>query len=354
MQLDLLMDLEAVRAARIESIDDAPVPVARPALRGRTQAAKTWCGGAGAVAMMWIMEFVADPERMGESTLPGGRVLGWAEWGPEDGVPVLLCPGAATSRWLGFGPGVVHSLGVRLVSVDRPGLGVSSPSPGRTFADFAADMRDFAALRGLERPAVVGNSQGAPFALACAVDGIAAAVAVVSGADEVAAPRFAGALPDELRGIVDRVAADPLGAEEMFRGFGAEAMLAMVMGGSPEPDLRVYRDPAFAAAYRRALDEAFAQGSGGYARDTVLAMGRWPFDLGRVRVPVDLWYGELDTSHSPDNGATLATRIPHARRHVVQGIGGAVLWTDAERILRRLVDRAASGVAAAQDGDPAP
>ncbi|WP_433467817.1 alpha/beta fold hydrolase [Spirillospora sp. CA-128828] len=108
------------------------------------------------------------------------------------------------------------------------------------------------------------------------------------------------------------------------------------MDASPKPDLRVYQDPAFAAAYRRALDEAFAQGPDGYARDTTLAMGRWSFDLGQINVPVDLWYGELDTSHSPDNGATLASRIPHARRHVVEGIGGAVLWTEAARILQSL------------------
>ncbi|WP_235037366.1 alpha/beta fold hydrolase [Actinomadura sp. K4S16] len=282
------------------------------------------------------MMFVADPERTGETTLPDGRLLGWAEWGPEDGTPVLLCPGAATSRWLGFGAGAVRPLGVRLVSVDRPGLGASSPSPGRTFADFATDVSAFFALRGLERPAVVGNSQGAPFALACAVAGLASSVAVVSGADEVAAPEFATALPDELRGLVDRVAADPRGAEEFFRGFGADAMWTMVMNGSPESDLRVYGEPAFAAAYRRALDEAFAQGPDGYARDTVLAMGRWPFDLAAIGVPVDLWYGEQDTTHSPDNGATLATRIPHARRHVVEGIGGAVLWTHADRVLRTL------------------
>lgn len=70
--------------------------------------------------------YVDDPAGVGESRLSDGRLLGWAEWGPPDGVPVLLCPGAGTSRWLGFGAGAVGALGVRLVSVDRPGLGASS------------------------------------------------------------------------------------------------------------------------------------------------------------------------------------------------------------------------------------
>jgi pimeloyl-ACP methyl ester carboxylesterase len=293
--------------------------------------------------MMRIMRArVDDPVRLGESRLPDGRLLGWAEWGPPDGVPVLLCPGAATSRWLGFGTDVVDALGVRLVSVDRPGLGSSTPAPGRTYADFAADVRDLVGLRGLACPAVVGNSQGAPFALACAAAGVATALAIVAGADEVAAPEFAGVLPAELRRLVDTTAADPAGAEQIFAGFDADAMWDMVTSGSREADLAVYREPGFEAAYRRALHEGFTQGPAGYARDTVLAMGRWPFDLAEITVPVDVWYGEQDTSHSPDNGATLAARIPGAVRHLVPGIGGAVLWTRAESILRCLLGRAST------------
>ncbi|MGW3497131.1 hypothetical protein [Streptomyces sp. NPDC001020] len=41
---------------------------------------------------------VADPARLGHTLLPDGRRLAWAEWGPEEGTAVLLCPGAATSR----------------------------------------------------------------------------------------------------------------------------------------------------------------------------------------------------------------------------------------------------------------
>lgn len=214
-----------------------------------------------------------QPARLGELELTDGRVLGWAEWGAPDGTPVLLSPGAATSRSLGFGFAELDGLGVRLVSVDRPGLGASGPDPGRGFASFARDVGELAAHRGLGRPPMVGNSQGAPFALAAASAGVVSGLAVVSGA----------------------------------------------------------------AAYRKAMGEAFAQGAAGYARDTVLAMGRWSIDLAAIRVPVWLWYGAEDTSHSPDNGAWLATRIPGARRELVDGIGGAVLWTHAGPILRALL-----------------
>ncbi len=132
---------------------------------------------------------VADPARLGTATLRDGRRLGWAEWGPEGGVPVVLCPGAATSRSLGFGTDVLAERGVRLVSADRPGLGASDPAPGRTLLDWPGDLAELAADRGLGTPLVVGYSQGAPFALACAAAGAARAVAVATLARRIPGAR---------------------------------------------------------------------------------------------------------------------------------------------------------------------
>ncbi|MFF9481281.1 alpha/beta fold hydrolase [Streptomyces sp. NPDC014733] len=281
---------------------------------------------------------VGDPARTGTARLPDGRLLGWAEWGPADGRPVVLCPGAATSRWLGFGADVVDGFGVRLVSVDRPGLGASTPAPGRTLTGFAADLRALCAARDLGRPAVVGNSQGAPFALACAVAGVAGSLALVSAADEVAT---ADGVDAGVRELVALTARDPAAAEEFFAAFTAAAMHEMVLTTSPARDRAVYESPAFAAAYRRALDEGFAQGAAaGYARDTVLAMSRWPLDLAAVTVPCAIWYGTEDTTHSPDHGARLAARIPGARRHLVPDAGGALLWTHAAQVLTALLSGA--------------
>ncbi|WP_346268218.1 alpha/beta hydrolase [Streptomyces sp. SCUT-3] len=285
---------------------------------------------------------VDPPVRTGTCRLPDGRALGWSEWGPPDGAPVLLCPGAATGSRLGFGTDLVDTLGVRLVSADRPGLGASDPAPGRTLDDWARDVRHLAAERGLGRPALVGYSQGAPFALACAAHGLASAVAVVSGTDELASPRFADALEPEVRRLVDLAVADPEAAEALFAGFGsADVLWEVIAAGSSETDLAVYRQPSFETALRGALADGFARGPAGYARDTLLAMGRWPFAPADVAVPVDLWYGRQDTSptHSPDLGAGLAALLPDARRHLVPGAGGALLWTRAEPVLRSLLER---------------
>lgn len=76
--------------------------------------------------------------------------------------------------------------------MDRPGLGRSDPSPNRTLLDGAQDLHTLAAALSLDRPAIVGFSQGAPLALACAAAGAASAVAVVPGTDELATLRGTG------------------------------------------------------------------------------------------------------------------------------------------------------------------
>lgn len=281
---------------------------------------------------------VEAPHRLGTTTLPDGRRLGWAEWGPDDAEPVLLFPGAATSRWLGLAACAAED--VRVVSLDRPGLGASDPAEGRTLGTWAQDVEELVRLRDLGRPRGIAFSQGAPFGLACAAAGVLGALAVVSGTDELAAPAVRAQLPPDVGGLVDLCAHDPAGARALFAGLAStDAMWAMVRSGSSPRDLAVYEEPSFARAYRTAMDEAFAQGPGGCTLDTLLSMSPWPFDPTAIEVPVHLWYGRLDTSpvHSPDHGARLHRTIPGSRHHLLDDEGGSLLWTRTGEVLDELL-----------------
>src|SRR5664279_2835037 len=114
---------------------------------------------------------VSAPARRGKVLVAPARHMAWSEWGSAEGAPVLLSPGAGTSSLLGFAEGALERLGARLIAVDRPGLGGSDAAPNRMLLDGAADVRALAAALSLERPAIVGFSQGAPLALACAAAG---------------------------------------------------------------------------------------------------------------------------------------------------------------------------------------
>ena len=65
---------------------------------------------------------------------------------------------------------------------------------------------------------MIGFSQGAPLALACAAVGAVSALAVVSGTDELAGPVLRGMLPPDIRQLVELAETDPPAAEARFRG----------------------------------------------------------------------------------------------------------------------------------------
>ncbi|HEY4055500.1 MAG TPA: alpha/beta hydrolase, partial [Kofleriaceae bacterium] len=230
-------------------------------------------------------------------------------------------------------------LGTRLIAIDRPGLGRSDPAPERTLLDGAADVRAIAAELSLDRPAIVGFSQGAPLALACGAAKVVSAVALVSGTDELAAPALRSVLPPPLLAHIEMAATDPAGLETMFRGMTADSMMQMITA-APEVDQVIYRDAAFVEAFTAALHEGLGQGPGGFVRDALLVLQQWPFDPSTIEVPVHLWYGGLDASlfHSPDLGATLAHRIRRSTRTVIENAGGAILWTHGAEILAALLE----------------
>ncbi|GAB3144529.1 hypothetical protein GCM10027290_23070 [Micromonospora sonneratiae] len=273
--------------------------------------------------------------------LPDGRQLAWSQWGPADGQPVIFCTGAGMSGSLGFGVDVLPELGLRLLAVDRPGLGRSTTHPAKTLASWVEDVRHLVERQNLDRVTAVGFSQGAPFALMLGGAGVARAVAVVAGQDDLATVEHL--LPEEVAGMVRAARQDPVGFERHFAGLAtAEGMWDMVIGMSGQRDRALFSGGSFGSAYLRSLTEGFSQGPAGYARDLVNAVGRWPTPVEQVDVPVDLWYGQLDTSpvHSPDFGATLAGRLPNAHRHLYPAEGSSILWTRAAEILTVLKQRA--------------
>jgi pimeloyl-ACP methyl ester carboxylesterase len=269
--------------------------------------------------------------------LPDGRDLAWSEWGPPDGRPVLFCPGAGMSGVLGFGVDVLPELGLRLLALDRPGLGRSTHDPVKTHATWAADVGHVVRAEGLRHALGVGFSQGAPFAVALAGAGLVDAVALVAGQDDLRAQRHL--LVPEVAGMLDAVDADPDGFErEIAQVADADWMWRVIVTTAAARDRALYEGTPLGAAVRAALDDGFRQGAAGYARDLRTALGPWPVRPEDVRTPVHLWYGAHDTStvHSPDRGRALARRFPGARHTVLDGEGGALLWTRARNVLTAL------------------
>ncbi len=276
-----------------------------------------------------------DPRRS-TVVLPDGRTLAFAAFGPSGGTPVVFLPGAGMSGSLCLPEGALEAGGLAVRAIDRPGLGLSSHDPAKSLASVAADV---AALYGDVRPVAVGYSQGAPFALALAAQGVARAALLVAPQDEVAREDVRAALPQEVAAFAAAMSETPDETEAFLAGAADPAGLAAIIARTAAAaDRALYDAEPFASMLRTAIREGFAAGGAGYARDTRVAMTRWPFDLAAIAVPVTVLAGRGDTSpvHAAGAGAGLAARIRGARHVVAEDGGGALPWSHAGDIVAEI------------------
>ncbi|WP_106816299.1 alpha/beta fold hydrolase [Microbacterium timonense] len=280
-------------------------------------------------------EFSLAPSREHRLELADGRELAVAEFGEPTGVPVVFFAGAASSRSMNAFGTSARERHVRMLTFDRPGLGDSTPHAAKSLTSVAADLADVLEQLELIQPYALANSQGAPFALAAAGQGMFRRTALVSPADEVAHEAVRSQLPADVASFVESVHTDPHGITSFLSAFDPDRMFEFVMSGASRSDAPVFGNERFRQLFRRSLEEALGSGGAGYAQDTVLASSRWP-----VAVPrdgsLDIWFGSDDTAHSPDLGATLSGRFGGERR-IVDGVGGSLLWVRTGQILDQLM-----------------
>ena len=131
-------------------------------------------------------------------TLSDGRKLGFAEFGEIQGKPVFYFHGFPGSR-LEAKLAEKNSLDthVRFIGIDRPGYGLSSFKPGRTFLDWADDVSELADAMGIDRFSILGVSGGGPYAAAyaCKVPHRLDAVGIVCAMGPVDVPGLMRDMP---------------------------------------------------------------------------------------------------------------------------------------------------------------
>jgi pimeloyl-ACP methyl ester carboxylesterase len=261
--------------------------------------------------------------------LADGRTVAWTQSGDPEGRPVLRVPGTPGSRWTVRAdqqPWLDRHL--LIITTERPGFGVSSPLPGRGFAEPADDMAAILDQLGIDRLPVYGSSGGAPHILAlCArhPERVSAATVLAGAApltddeaeDVIPINRQARLLALEndlpalhtlLTPIREAIVDDPL------------ASFADIMSTAPPEDLEIMSDPVWQEAFVRATREALAQGVEGWADETMAMINRWDdIDLGSIETSV-LW------RHAPHD-----RNVPsRAARRVLDALpnGQWTEWTD--------------------------
>ena len=215
----------------------------------------------------------------------GGREIAYTDSGDPAGPCVFFFPGAPQSRLrILILEDEFATQGLRVISPDRPGYGRSTPQPGRSMADWPADVAALADALGVERFVVSGHSSGGPYAVACAAllpDRIVAG-ALIAGVTDMAWPAAWDGYPDfevPMMRLPDEDSAIGWCAEQ----YGEDGKALIDEFGLTEGDPR-----------RAAMVEAFRQGVVGYAQDIFVQGREWPFDPTSIRAPIDVVHGEED------------------------------------------------------------
>jgi pimeloyl-ACP methyl ester carboxylesterase len=273
-----------------------------------------------------------------------GRTLAYLDVGDPHGSLIIHNHGGPSSRLEArlFANSASKNR-LRLICVDRPGIGQSSPQKTRTYAGWADDLTTIADTLGHHEFGVTGWSEGGPWALAAAayidplrlrhVSSIAGGSYGAFG-DNWAADRLSKA--DAMGGFLAlrykpafRLMYATLGiTAKHFRGTFAKQL----RNALNDYDRQILLRPDFETAFGEGCAECFAQGSDGLVRDSELLYRRWAFDVTTIERRVHMWQGTDDRLVAASINKTVADRMPGTVWHPVEGAGHFVAVGSADEV----------------------
>ncbi len=253
--------------------------------------------------------------------LRDGRRLAILEGGSSEGFPIFHFHGNGSSRLEVLTvQSVAEHLGVRLVSLDRPGIGGSDERRGYRLLDWPDDVVEVADHLGIERFAVEGLSGGAPFALVCAykIPHRLTACGLISPAT---GPFIQQAGSFALRSEVWMLVHLPWLVRALFR-------LSMRLSGSDEAsiekklvragvrlgaaDHQLLDNEAMRKVFAQATAESLRQGADAATKDGLVYSKPWGFQVEAITYEhLFLWQGEQDPVMPAAAARLLAQALPH-------------------------------------------
>lgn len=254
------------------------------------------------------------------------RVLGYAEYGAPDGFVVIYAHGGlACRRDIADAAPIAAHNAIRLLAIDRPGVGLSDPKPGRTVLAWADDIAELCEQLAITDFAAMGWSMGGQYALALgyALPAAVTRVAVLAGALPITDSTLFAQMPRIDRLNIRMSQRAPWLARVCLRSMGFLARLAPSLYGRlaaadlPAADAAVLRAEGY-AQFGNMSAEAL-RCPDGHVEDYLASMQPWGFAPEDVGVPVDVWGGAQDDFLDPSWPAKLARRIPASTLHICSG-----------------------------------
>ena len=276
-------------------------------------------------------------------TLRDGRKLGFAQYGDPLGVPVFFFHGGAGSRL--EHPANVCALGVRLIATDRPGHGLSDFQQDRKLLDWPNDVIQLANHLGINKFYVLGWSAGGPHALACAymlpesvlAGAVAASLAPMNRPDAARGQQLLGrAFILAAKHIPGLVGQFRKMAHNTIRGDAEEAK-QQLLSSIPDEDKERMLQSGNLDMWFADVREGYRQGWQGVARDDIIIMQDWGFDLADIRVRIDIWHGDQDRNVPIHASEYMRDQIPNNLARFLPGEGHLFLLSHWVRVVQTLI-----------------
>lgn len=262
--------------------------------------------------------------------LNDGRTLGYAAYGDPSGIPVFYEHSGSRLDIRATSP-VAEAMGVRLIALDRPGVGLSDFRPGYRFLDWPDDVAEAADRLEVNRFAIFGHSLGAVFSLAIAYK-LPERVTRCAVIGAPAPPDAPGVMTGMHRGnqvllSLSRRISWPMRAQaavmaRLVKSSKADRLAQNMLNSLTRPDREVVTNrPELLDDMLDAGRETFRSGTKGAVWANMLYIRPWGFPTQDIRVPVAIWHGREDTNAPVVMAEYLAQAIPGSQLRIMANEG---------------------------------
>ena len=279
--------------------------------------------------------------------LADGRTLCYAEYGDPQAKPVFHFHDSSSSRLEHpADEDMLSDIGVRLITIDRPGHGLSDFQPKRRLLDWPDDVTVLAYHLEINKFAVSGWSFGGPYAMACAyriperltIAGLVSSFAPYDHPNSTAGmARFNKISLSLARWMPWGIARQFMKMQGRALKKDPEGTARKMMASLPVADQEVLDDPQVKDMLLPSLSEAYRNGADGAAWEGIILVRPWRFRLQDIDVPVHVWHGEADVNDPLQCGEYLRDTIPNARAIFYPQEGHFLIMKRWGEILKELV-----------------
>jgi len=271
-------------------------------------------------------------------SLRDGRRLACSDYGLRQGLPLFYLPSHASTRLEGlFFHDSARSAGLRLLALDRPGLGLSDFVRVAHPQQVAEDVVAVADMMGIERFALLSWGGGDSFAFAVSQYyphrvQLQVSVAPWPGAMLAASDApWSRLLSTKMLRLMLQFR-----CQVSARLSGQDCFFERLREAVHPVDQQLLDDEDFLTIFRADLAEARRQGFCGIAQDACAGLSALALRPERINVPIQLWHGGLDRLTSAAYTHQLAERLPQASLHSCPGWGHLSPLRHTDELLRSI------------------